>query len=69
MDSVHLSFMVASYNHHFMFYNQDKSNVTQLIPGQVWKAMYKDYKKQFPNSEFHPKSLKKTTRTVYQTCD
>jgi hypothetical protein len=28
MDSMHLSFIAASYNHHFMFYNVDRNNVT-----------------------------------------
>jgi len=58
VDYVHLSSMAASYNHHFMLYNRNKNNVTQLIPNQVWKVVYKDYKKQFPNSEFHLESLK-----------
>jgi hypothetical protein len=62
MDFVHLSSMATSYNHHFMLYNQDKNNATQLIPSQVWKVVYKDYKKQFPYSEFHPKSLKDRLR-------
>jgi hypothetical protein len=58
VDFVHLKFMATSYNHHFMFYSWDMSNVTQLIPSQVWKVMYKDYKKKFPDSEFHFESLK-----------
>jgi hypothetical protein len=45
VDFVHLSSMAASYNRHFMFHNWDRSNVTQLIPSQVWKVVYKDYKK------------------------
>jgi hypothetical protein len=36
--------------------------VTHFIPSQVWKNIYKDYKKQFPYSEFHPKSLKDRLR-------
>jgi len=28
VDFMHLSSIVASYNHHFMFYNGDRSNVT-----------------------------------------
>jgi hypothetical protein len=45
MDFVHLSFMAASYNYHSMFYSRDGNNVTKLIPSQVWKDVYKDYKK------------------------
>jgi hypothetical protein len=58
VDFMHLSSIAASYNHHFMFYSGDRSNVTQFILSQVWKVVCKDYKKQFPNFEFHPKSLK-----------
>jgi hypothetical protein len=43
VDSVHLSFMAASYNHHYMLYSWNKSNVTQFVPSQVWKTMYKHY--------------------------
>ncbi len=45
VDYVHLSSMVAPHNHHFIFYSRDMSNVTQLIPSQVWKVVYKDYYK------------------------
>jgi hypothetical protein len=45
VDSMHLSFMVGSYNHHFMLYSGDRNNVKQLIPSRVWKVVYKDYKK------------------------
>jgi hypothetical protein len=58
VDFVHLSSMATSYNHHFMLYSRDMNNVTQLIPSQVWKVVYKDYKKQFSDSKFHFKSLK-----------
>ncbi len=62
MDFVHLSFMAASYNHHFMLYSRDENNVTELIPNQVWKDVYNDCKKEFPDSKFHPKSLKERLR-------
>jgi hypothetical protein len=58
VDSMHVSSMLASYHHHFMFYSRDRSNVTQLILNQDWKVVYKDYKKHSPNSEFHLESLK-----------
>jgi hypothetical protein len=58
MDFMYLNFMAASYNHHFVLSNWDMTNVTNLIPSQVWKVVYKDYKKQFLDSKFHPKSLK-----------
>ncbi len=39
------------------------NNVTQLIPRQVWKVVYKNYyKKQFPIFEFHLESLKDKLR-------
>lgn len=58
VDFVHLNSMAALYNHHFMFYSWDRNNVTHLIPNQVWKVVYNDYKKQLLDFEFHFESLK-----------
>jgi hypothetical protein len=30
-----------------MFYNQDRKNVTQLVPNHIWKAIYENYKLKF----------------------
>jgi hypothetical protein len=40
VDFMHLSSMATSYNHHFMLYNWDRNNVTQLILSHVWKVVY-----------------------------
>jgi hypothetical protein len=50
--------MCATYNHHFVIYNKDKSKVTQLIPSIVWKVAYTTYKINYPNSELQEKTLK-----------
>jgi hypothetical protein len=44
MDFVHLDSLANSYNYHFMLYNQNTKNVTQLIPIHVWKVIYVNYK-------------------------
>jgi hypothetical protein len=41
-----------------MFYNQDRKNVTQLIPNHVWKVVYANYKLKFLTSIFQKESLK-----------
>jgi hypothetical protein len=38
-----LSILVTSYNNHFSTYSATKKNVTQLVPGAVWKKVYADY--------------------------
>jgi hypothetical protein len=35
VDSFHLTYLISSYNHHFMLYSHDRKNVTQLLPNQV----------------------------------
>jgi len=45
-----------------MFYNQDRKNVTQLVPNNVWKVIYVDYKLKFPHFIFQEESLKDKLR-------
>jgi hypothetical protein len=35
VESIHLSTLIASYNHHFAKYSELKKNFVQLIPGAV----------------------------------
>jgi len=41
-----------------VFYNQDRKNVTQLIPNHVRKVVYETYKLKFLTSIFQKESLK-----------
>ncbi len=41
-----------------MFYNQDRKNVTQFTPNEVWKVVYIDYKLKYPNFTFQEDILK-----------
>jgi hypothetical protein len=49
VELVHLNTMVATYNHHFVVYNQGKKKVTQFIPSIVWKVVYNTFQKTYPN--------------------
>jgi hypothetical protein len=57
MDFVHVSSLAKSYNHHFMLYNWDRKNVTQLAPSHVWKVVCVNYKLKFPDFVFQKESL------------
>jgi superfamily II DNA helicase RecQ len=56
--TVHLSTLISSYNTHFADYSVGRAKVTQVIPGKVWKAVYEDYKRTFPDSVFTEDGLK-----------
>ncbi len=44
VDYFHFRYLSNSYNCHSMFYIWDRKNVTQLMPSQVWKVVYANYK-------------------------
>ncbi len=58
VDSTHLSSVCATYNHHFVIYNKDKTKNTRLIPNAVWKVVYVSYKLDYLNSYFQEETLK-----------
>jgi len=58
MNFFNLNCLTNSYNHHFMFYNQDRKNVTRFIPNKVWKIVYVDYKLKYPNFTSQEEILK-----------
>jgi hypothetical protein len=41
-----------------MFYSQDKKNVTQFVPNEVWKVVYTYYKLKYFDLTFQEGSLK-----------
>jgi len=41
-----------------MFYSQDKKNVTQFVPSEVWKVVYTYYKLKYLDFTFQEGSLK-----------
>lgn len=43
IETTSLSILISSYNNHFSTYSATKKNVTQLVPGAVWKKVYQDY--------------------------
>jgi hypothetical protein len=55
--TVHLSTLITSYNIHFADYSVVRTKVTKVIPRKVWKAVYEDYKKTFPDSLFTEDAL------------
>ena len=58
VDSVVLSSFVAAYTTHFAAYSKEKTNVTQLVPGKVWKLVYNQFVRKHPGSKFVGKMLK-----------
>ena len=59
VESIHLSTLLASYNHHFGLYSEGRKNVSQLIPGAVWRSVYKDFMEKYPTATFAEDTLKK----------
>ena len=59
VESIHLSTLLASYNQHFAQYSESRKNVSQLIPGAVWRLVYKEFIGVYPNSNFSEETLKK----------
>ena len=59
VESIHLSTLLASYNQHFAKYSEGRKNVSQLIPGAVWRLVYKDFCGAYPNAQFSEETLKK----------
>jgi hypothetical protein len=61
VDSVHLSAQIYSYNKLFAMYSAVRAKVThkrrKLIPGKVWKAVYNDYKQEYPGAPFAEETL------------
>ena len=71
VDSLHLSYLVASYNIHFTKYCKGLKQVTQLVPSLVWNDVFKEYKDHYTDSPFVEKTLKDRLRDTLkkiQTC-
>lgn len=62
VDSHVLSFLVSSYTTHFATYSSGKTNVTQLVPGKVWKMVYDQFLREHPGSKFQEDTLKDKLR-------
>jgi hypothetical protein len=58
VESTHFSTLATLYNYHFIMYNTSKKHGTQLIPNVVWKFVYKDYLKAYPNPHIVEETLK-----------
>ena len=58
VDSVVLSSLVATYTTHFVAYSKGRTNVTQLVPGKVWKLVYDQFLREHPGSKFAEETLK-----------
>ena len=67
--SDHLSTLISSYNVHFAEYSTGRKNVTQVIPSLVWKNVYSDYIKIYPNSTFKETTLKERIRETLTELD
>ena len=62
VDSVVLSWLVSSYTMHFATYSNGRKNVTQLVPGKVWKLVYEQFLREHPGSKFVEDTLKDRLR-------
>ena len=63
IDSVHLSLLVSSYHKHFNEYSIGRKKASsQLVPSLVWKLVYADFIKEYPNSTWKEDSLKERLR-------
>lgn len=56
----HVKVLVKSYHKAFAEFKRSRKGVptSQLIPSKVWKQVFKEYRKQFPNSSFKEDSLR-----------
>ena len=65
IDSVHLSLLVSSYHKHFNenCIGREKAS-SQFVPSIVWKLMYADFSKEYPNSTWKEESLKERLMCV-----
>lgn len=43
VETEHLATLKASYLVHFAEWSKGKKNITQKLPGAVWKSIYKDF--------------------------
>ena len=50
--------LVTAYTIHFVAYSKEKTNVTQLVPGKVWKLVYNQFVREHPGSKFTEEMLK-----------
>jgi uncharacterized protein YaaW (UPF0174 family) len=50
--------MDVSYTSHFATYNIGKKQVIQVIPSVVWRNVYLNYQKEYPNSTIAEETLK-----------
>ena len=62
VDFVVLSSLVSSYTTHFATYSNGRTNVTQLVPGKVWKLVYEHFLREHPGSKFAEDTLKDKLR-------
>ena len=64
MDSIVFSSLVSLYTTHFATYNSGRTNVTQLVPGKVWKLVYEQFLREHPGSKFVEDTLKDKLREI-----
>ena len=65
INSVHLSLLVSSYHKHFNEYSiGHKKTSSQIVPSLIWKLVYADFIKEYPNSTSKEESLKERLRYV-----
>ena len=62
VDSIVLSSLVSSYTTHFATYSSGRRNVTQLVPGKVWKLVYEQFLREHLGSKFAEDTLKDRLR-------
>jgi hypothetical protein len=56
VNSLQLNCLVSSYNHHFVVFTKIEK-YDKLVPNQVWKVVYYDYKLQLFDFAFQQESL------------
>ena len=66
VDSIVLSSLVSSYTTHFAMYSNGGTNVTQLVPGKVWKLVYEQFLQEHPGSKFVEDTLKDRLRETFK---
>ena len=57
-----LSLLVSLYTTHFATYSSGRTNVTQLVPGKVWKLVYEQFLREHLRSKFVEDTLKDRLR-------
>ena len=61
-----LSSLVSLYTTHFATYSSERTNVTQLVPGKVWKLVYERFLREHSGSKFVEDTLKDKLRETFK---